>query len=1144
MSKFASGLTILALVLAVSQPLTYLGWPTTATAATVVTLFSDGFESSNFTNWTYVDSPKWTINNGTSTTAHSGIKRAEVKGNTNPGKDDLRKSVSTVDHNSIVFSYWYKANDLESSDDDRVEVEYTIDGSTWTEIFQIDDNNDDNNWHQKTHNLPITTANNSNFAIRFSANLDSGNDYVYLDDVSVTGELIPNGSISGHKWNDLSRDGVEDENEPILESWTISLYKNDELVTSTTTDASGQYSFTGLEDGSYTVCEELPDVSPLWHQSYPTSGAACDNGTKGHSVTISSGSANPDKNFGNYQNGSLTINKITQPAETDQEFAFSGSALDGLDEEDKLVVGSGTIGPLDLAPGSYTLEELSVEGWDLTGNTCENGTIEIVAGGEVTCDFTNTKRGTISVSKIANPDEGTFTFHLTGPEEYASSQQTVGSTEFDIDFSNLKPGDYQLTEELPAGWSGEQSVQCSINDAEYSSYTPGDTFTLTPGGSIKCIFNNSEYGLITGKKFKDKNGNGAKDQGEGGLKNWTIRLYRQQVTEIPPVDEEGATSTEVSWNIIDETTTGNGGNYTFGELSEGTYKVCEVAQEGWLQSVPNGGSNSAVSCDAEDELIGESSSYGLQVAVQAGETKSGIYFGNFKKGSITGYKWNDVNGNGAKDQGENKLNGWTIKLYDQSGQTEVATAQITGNSGNGKYKFDDLMPGTYLVREVAQAGWAPTAPVTGEQLVVVNSGQNKKKVNFGNREDHDAPILSIGLGNGNDPDNTGPEHGSTVDSFFDVFATFEDANSNSYHFRVVKEGGNLGHSCGDDLALSENQGYGKCGYAYNHRVATTTSFTNAAIETLDPAQLAAVGGGYGEYRLIIGADDRAGNRTAAPTDWQNDPWVRITIAEAPEGDHEAPSTIITSPNPETEWEDIIFISGTTTDNVAVATTTLSFSVFTPDEESESELGGSCGEYTPIISLANSELDAIFDWTYDWTPDEDGLYCIEAKGIDTSGNEEGTAVVAKIKFVKTTIPETEGASSSSSSSSSGSTSGGGGSSHRQDITGLLGGSSSSGSSSSGSTSGGSPLALIDLSGSSSGGSSSGSGGGEVLGGATTTGTSTNEALLAAVGGATSTSGLLAALGSLTGSWWLWIILLILILIGLGYWWWQQDDNSQV
>ncbi|MBM4046934.1 MAG: hypothetical protein FJ279_17660, partial [Planctomycetes bacterium] len=63
------------------------------------------------------------------------------------------------------------------------------------------------------------------------------------------------------KWNDLDGDGMRDTGEPGLQGWTIFLDANqngqfDDGETATTTDANGNYSFTGLDAGTYVVAEE------------------------------------------------------------------------------------------------------------------------------------------------------------------------------------------------------------------------------------------------------------------------------------------------------------------------------------------------------------------------------------------------------------------------------------------------------------------------------------------------------------------------------------------------------------------------------------------------------------------------------------------------------------------------------------------------------------------------------------------------------------------------------------------------------------------------------------------------------------------------------------------------------------------------
>ena len=119
------------------------------------------------------------------------------------------------------------------------------------------------------------------------------------------------GTKSGTKFNDLSNQGVWDLGEPGLAGWTIHLFGTDGMGNAVhltaTTDADGLYTFTGLNPGSYTVCEEL---QAGWTQSFPVAGADCtghtDGGTitpgpLGYAITITSGEDETGNDFGNFQ---------------------------------------------------------------------------------------------------------------------------------------------------------------------------------------------------------------------------------------------------------------------------------------------------------------------------------------------------------------------------------------------------------------------------------------------------------------------------------------------------------------------------------------------------------------------------------------------------------------------------------------------------------------------------------------------------------------------------------------------------------------------------------------------------------------------------------------------------------------------------
>jgi hypothetical protein len=74
---------------------------------------------------------------------------------------------------------------------------------------------------------------------------------------------------------------------------------------------------------------------------------------------------------------------------------------------------------------------------------------------------------------------------------------------------------------------------------------------------------------------------------------------------------------------------------------------------------------------------------------------------------IDGWKWNDVNGDGAWDPGEPGLGGWTIQLL-QNGQVVQTTQTMVGNEMDGAYWLTNIPAGTYSIREVQEAGWIQT----------------------------------------------------------------------------------------------------------------------------------------------------------------------------------------------------------------------------------------------------------------------------------------------------------------------------------------------------------------------------------------------------------------------------------------------------
>jgi uncharacterized delta-60 repeat protein len=107
-------------------------------------------------------------------------------------------------------------------------------------------------------------------------------------------------------------------------------------------------------------------------------------------------------------------------------------------------------------------------------------------------------------------------------------------------------------------------------------------------------------------------------------------------------------------------------------------------------------------------------------------------------GSISGTKFNDINGNGIKDPGELGVGQWTIFLDPISSFTK------TDNDGN--YSFAFLPPNTYTVSEECKNFWQQTYPTPpGTHTVNLGWGQSVTGKDFGNQPTANVQDLAVSI---------------------------------------------------------------------------------------------------------------------------------------------------------------------------------------------------------------------------------------------------------------------------------------------------------------------------------------------------------------------------------------------------------------
>ena len=254
------------------------------------------------------------------------------------------------------------------------------------------------------------------------------------------------------------------------------------IVVDKVTDPSGSdQSFTFTTSGAGYVGFSLEDADPANDQSlapgaytvsetavagWDLTGATCTSSIPNDTESPGAIDLNPGETvtctFNNQQDARVVVLKHTIPAGEDQVFGFSRNWGAGFGLRDGEIFDSG-----DLDPGQYGVDEDGVSGWDVIAAACLSsrgdtetiGSISLQAGEIVTCEFTNRKRGTVTVTKTSNgvvDPTKSINFTLVGPGVNASFNtfnDADGTTDFGGVF--LIPGEtYTVCEApVPAGWT-------------------------------------------------------------------------------------------------------------------------------------------------------------------------------------------------------------------------------------------------------------------------------------------------------------------------------------------------------------------------------------------------------------------------------------------------------------------------------------------------------------------------------------------------------------------------------------------------------------------------------------------------------------------------------------------------------------------
>ncbi len=482
--------------------------------------------------------------------------------------------------------------------------------------------------------------------------------------------------IGDRVWLDTNDNGIQDPGEPGIADVTIDLYQGSTLVGTTETDANGNYLFNssdvpgGLQPN--TVYQARFDDAVDFATGGPLSGltltsppavanplaqSAAVNGSNGPVINFTTGSAgendfNEDAGFVSTAKAEVA-GSVYVDANDDGIFESNETpianvllTLTGTDSRGNAVDlttttnASGAYDFANLLPGTYTVTETPPTGYligkitaGVDGGTTGNSAISsfsLTAGADDTGNnFGHLLPGQLSgFAYVDANNDGIFesnekplsgvTITLTGTNDLNASvtETTTTGANGGYSFTNLRPGTYKITETPPAGYlagkvtpgsEGATVGSFMLSNATVVSGTNGidnnfaSLVSPPPGGQT------TSPSTLSGNVYYDLNHNGTFDTAtDFGIVNVTLTLT-------------GTTTSGAAVSQVVQTNAN--GNYSFTNLSAGTYTITETHPNHFRDYVDNTGTLGGTA--GRDVISG--------IVVASGVSGTGYNFGELQE---------------------------------------------------------------------------------------------------------------------------------------------------------------------------------------------------------------------------------------------------------------------------------------------------------------------------------------------------------------------------------------------------------------------------------------------------------------------------------------------------------------------------------
>ena len=603
-------------------------------------------------------------------------------------------------------------------------------------------------------------------------------------------------SVGNFVWFDANKDGIQDADEVGVAGVTVTmdgqldmdplLDADGNLVKPVTTDANGKYVFTNLLPGSYGLTFTIPAGYSETVKKAGDDRAVDSDGAETWPV-LKQGQDDMTVDLGLIADGTIgdTLfwdvdnNGGSAPSGADKPLAgvtvkLTYTTPAGVEKTLTTVTDeNGKYSFKDLAPGDYvvTVDKASL------ATVCPECTAQTHApSGDLTAsegqELSLTSKVTLSPGLMSNNDQD---WAFTGVANTAIVKAIADPTE--VPAGGFTPGTsvtYTLTltnegpspatgviaqDKLPSGvtfvsaqgdgsydaasgkWDlsteviekdASRTLRITVTvDASAAGSVVTNTATIEKQDQIgdKTPDNSSSVPLtagytIAGKLYNDADASFSSSDSEAPYAGVTVALLKRDGT--PVLDKDGNPVTAV---------TDAEGKYSFVGLPLGEYSVSVVdPTSGPLEGTKPTEAYTGRYKTSADVTIAEATGSVIDVN-----------FGFVKPASLGDYTWMDVNRDGIQDADEPALPGVSVTLTyeDGSAVTDASGNVVTAKTSdaNGKYSFENLLPGGYKVSFQAPAGFEATTSDAGSDRaadsdgatasVTVAQGQTDDTIDFG-----------------------------------------------------------------------------------------------------------------------------------------------------------------------------------------------------------------------------------------------------------------------------------------------------------------------------------------------------------------------------------------------------------------------------